>query len=73
MDITEDELQQAWPNEPDNPQLVELRETLFSGLEHLPGKLVNGEWQLDPDAWRETVEYDDIGRYVRRLREAERG
>jgi hypothetical protein len=32
--------------------------------------LVNGEWRLDPDAWRGTVEHDDIEFYLRRLRQA---
>lgn len=73
VDITEEELQRAWPDEPDDPQLAKFRDTLFSGLEHLPGKVVNGEWRLDPEAWRETVEHNDIEFYVRRLREADRG
>jgi hypothetical protein len=69
-DITEEELKRSWPEEPEDLQLGELRETLFSGLEHLPGRLVNGEWRLDPDAWRGTVEHDDIEFYLRRLRQA---
>jgi hypothetical protein len=69
-EITEDELQTAWPEESPDPQLEELRRTLFSGLEHLPGTLVDGQWTLDSDAWRGTPEYDDIEFYLRRLREA---
>jgi hypothetical protein len=66
-DISEDELRQAWPDEPADPQLATLRETLFSGLEHMPGTVVDGRWQLDEDAWRTTPEYDDIEAYLERL------
>ncbi len=70
-EITEEDLRRAWPEEPDEPQLAELRDTLFSGLEHLPGTVVRGEWRLDAGAWRKTPEYDDITFYLRRLRRAE--
>jgi hypothetical protein len=72
-DIGERELRQAWPQEPHDENLSELRETLFSALEHLPGRVVDGHWRLDPDAWRRTPEYGDIELYLRRLRQAARG
>ena len=66
-DLREEELEHAWPDEPEDEQLRELRETLFSGLEHLPGTVTNGRWQLDPGQWRATPEYDDISAYLARL------
>ena len=68
MTITEQELLSAWPEEPADQHVAEVRETLFSGLEHLPGTVVNGEWRLNPDWWRNTPEYDDIEAYVKRFR-----
>lgn len=68
VDMDEAELLRAWPEEPADAQLAELREALFSGLEHLPGTVVSGQWRLNPDAWRNTPEHDDIEFYLRRLR-----
>jgi len=68
VDMSEEQLAQAWPDEPAHRHLRELREALFSGLEHLPGTVVNGEWRLDPDQWRGTPEYDDISSFLGRLR-----
>jgi hypothetical protein len=57
-----------WPEQPTDPHLAEIRETLFSGLEHLPGYRDVRPWMLNPDAWRETPEYDDIQLYLADLR-----
>jgi hypothetical protein len=65
--ISADELRRAWPDEPADPRLAELRVTLFSGLEHMPGTIVDGRWQLDEDAWHTAVEYDDIEQHLERL------
>ena len=70
VEISEQELERAWPEVPADPEFAELRETLFSGLEHLPGRRGSGPWRLDPAAWTKTVEYDDIRRYLARLRQA---
>jgi hypothetical protein len=66
-DISEEELRRAWPEDPTDQQLATLRETLFAALEHMPGTVVDGVWQLDEDAWRTTVAYDEIEKYLERL------
>ena len=69
-----EDLQREWPDNPSDPQLAELRETLFSAVEHRLGDVVDGHWTVDPAASRRMIaEYDDIELYVQRLRRASQG
>ena len=70
-DISPEELHTHWPDEPDDAGLLELRQTLFSGLEHLPGVRGGGPWRLDNAAWGQTPEHGEIEFFLRRLRESQ--
>jgi hypothetical protein len=66
-EMTLDELQRAWPDPVESPALAPLREALEDGIEHTPGDSFRG---VHNRRWQQMPEYDDIGSYLQRLREA---